>query len=166
MTTLNEASQDQKVNLTYTVQKNTNNPLKDSSICTESDLSLKLIEIDLEPIELIQDNEPFIEVSSTGTITNKASIYSKLVLNKNITCLDVKLSWTHATNKLSLTVYYKTNTYGPYYPDLNSGNSITIRIKPRGGAYFRAGESFTFKVYGESVVGTENYELKPVAWLS
>lgn len=123
------------------------------------------IEKEVEQIELQKETGDYFALSAAAkTITQGVVKASKAHIDSGVKFLDIKLSWEHKNNKLSLTVYDpQGNVYGPY--NNNSGTTI-IRINPPTGKTYVPSGYWRFNIYGQSVTGTENYTLSIVGHVS
>ena len=85
-----------------------------------------------------------------------------------VTLLDIDLNWGNKNSRLSVTVYTPTGGSSGTYYDTSDGlrnGRIVLRIKPKSGKKYLQEGSWKFKVYGESVRGTEDYTFKADAHL-
>lgn len=118
--------------------------------------------IDVTPIFIYEDGEPKAPKREFGTeavpkaiqrISNAGVKTYKAEIGSGVKALDVYLTWTNSSNKLSVTTFGPTGKSYPTKYDSSDGNvdaKISFRITaPQQGTWM-------FKVHGDSVNGNEN----------
>lgn|GEM_PF-1326777 len=158
-----------EVNSTYTVNECIDEPLADDSVGTKGSLSSIPIEKDVELIELTKTTKNiFAFKTAKQVITQGNKKYYKVSVGHGVTLLDIDLNWGNKNSRLSVTVYTPTGGSSGTYYDTSDGlrnGRIVLRIKPKSGKKYLQEGSWKFKVYGESVRGTEDYTFKADAHL-
>ena len=158
-----------EVNSTYTVNECIDEPLADDSVGTKGSLSSIPIEKDVELIELTKTTKNiFAFKTAKQVITQGNKKYYKVSVGHGVTLLDIDLNWGNKISRLSVTVYTPTGGSSGTYYDTSDGlrnGRIVLRIKPKSGKKYLQEGSWKFKVYGESVRGTEDYTFKADAHL-
>ena len=93
---------------------------------------------------------------TAGTITQGQTDWYSVVVPSGKASLTVDLNWGYAPNSLSLTAIAPDGTIGPFY-DASDGvtdGRIFLTISQDRGI---APGTWKFRVYGESVLGTQSY---------
>jgi len=105
------------------------------------------------------DEESYISsLRSTQYISQGQTINHYVSVGSGVNFLEVDLNWGDTSDSLALTIYSPSGTSLGTYHDSSDGSvngRIHMNINPSSG-YIQQG-SWRFKVYGESVSGTEDY---------
>lgn len=98
-------------------------------------------------------------IQSTQSITQGQTINHYVSVGSGVNYLEVNLNWGDTSDSLTLKIYNPSGTQvGGTYRDSSDGSvngRIHLNIDPSQG-YVQQG-SWKFKVYGESVSGTQSY---------
>ncbi|AKB41124.1 hypothetical protein MSMAW_2133 [Methanosarcina mazei WWM610] len=107
------------------------------------------------------DTENFISLlRSTQYITQGQTITHNVNVGSGVNYLEVDLNWGDTSDSLTLTIYTPSGSKLGTYRDSSDGSTngrIHLNIDPSQG-YVEQG-TWKFKVYGESVSGTQSYTL-------
>ena len=93
---------------------------------------------------------------TAGTITQGETDWYSVVVPSGISSITVDLNWGYAPDSLTLTAIAPDGSLGPYH-DADDGvtdGRIFLTFSRAGGI---AAGTWTFKVYGEYVLGTQSY---------
>lgn len=105
------------------------------------------------------DTENPVSIKSTKSITQGQTINHYVSVGSGVNYLEVDLNWGDTGDSLTLKIYNPSGTQvGGTYRDSSDGSvngRIHLNITPSSG-YVQQG-SWRFKVYGESVSGSESY---------
>jgi hypothetical protein len=109
------------------------------------------------PAKSIED--PFQLLRVSDSITQGETNWHAKTVSSYITSLRVNLNWGNTANSLRLTIYTPdSHTLGPYYDSADGSidGKIDLDITNPNGI---AKGTWTYKVYGYSVSGTESYTI-------
>ena len=113
----------------------------------------------ISPSEDSSDTENPVSILSTQSITQGQTINHYVSVGSGVNYLEVNLNWGDTSDSLTLKIYNPSGTQiGGTYRDSSDGSvngRIHLNIDPSQG-YVQQG-SWKFKVYGESVSGTQSY---------
>ncbi len=111
------------------------------------------------PTENPFNTENFIySIQSTQSISQGQTITHNVNVGSGVNYLEVDLNWGDTSDSLTLSVYTPSGSKLGTYRDNSDGSvngRIRLNIDPSQG-YVQQG-TWKFKVYGESVSGTEDY---------
>jgi hypothetical protein len=93
---------------------------------------------------------------SGGTITQGETDWYSVYVSPGTSSLIMDLNWGYIPDSLTLTVLAPDATLGPFYDssDGTTNGRITLRVTQAGGL---TSGTWTFKVYGDRVLGTQSY---------
>ena len=93
---------------------------------------------------------------TVGTITQGETDWYTIVVPSGRSSITVDLNWGNPSNSLSLAAIAPDGTIGPFFDssDGTTNGRIFLTITRPGGI---AAGTWYFRVYGESVVGTQRY---------
>lgn len=113
----------------------------------------------ISPSEDSSDTENPVSILSTQSITQGQTINHYVSVGSGVNYLEVDLNWGDTSDSLTLKIYNPSGTQvGGTYRDSSDGSvngRIHLNIDPSQG-YVQQG-SWKFKVYGETVSGTQSY---------
>lgn len=104
------------------------------------------------------DTEDFVSIDSTQSITQGQTITHNVNVGSGVNSIEVDLYWGDTSNSLTLSVYTPSGSKVGTYRDNSDGSvngRIHLNIDPSQG-YVQQG-TWKFKVYGESVSGSQSY---------
>jgi hypothetical protein len=93
---------------------------------------------------------------TVGTITQGETDWYSVVVPSGRSSITVDLNWGNPSNSLSLTAIAPDGIIGPFYDSSDgvTNGRIYLTISRAGGI---APGTWWFKVYGDSVTGTQSY---------
>ncbi|HOW15559.1 hypothetical protein [Methanosarcina sp.] len=115
----------------------------------------------VSPSEDSSDTENPVSILSTQYISQGQAINHYVSVGSGVDYLEVDLNWGDTSDSLTLKIYNPSGTQiGGTYRDSSDGSvngRIHINITPSSGDVQQG--TWRFRVYGESVSGTESYTL-------